>query len=341
MIRTLTVILTLLYLCTFAQQKAKVIAIASYNCENLFDTIDDPLKKDDDFTPKGVYQYNADVYSQKLHNIAEVLCKIGTDVTPDGAAIIGLVEVENDKVLADLVAQKQIRHRNYRYCWYPTPDERGISTAMLYNPKYFRVLSSSPLYVPLETIGGKRPTRAVLYVCGILAEDTVHVLVNHWPSKMGGEAASAPGRKLAASVNKRLIDSIVGANARAKILLMGDLNDNPNSESVLDVLNAKASRDEVSLDDIYNPWIRMYKRGLGTEIYRGEWGLIDQIMLSGAFVNADDKGWQFYNAEIYNRSFLTNRIGADKGTPHRSFTQAQVWDNGYSDHFPVLIYLTK
>lgn len=324
-----------------AQQKAKVIAIGSYNCENLFDTTDDPLKKDDDFTPKGVYQYNAEVYSQKLHNIADVLGKIGTDVTPDGAAIIGLVEIENDKVLADLVAQKEIRHRNYRYCWHPTPDARGISTAMLYNPKYFRVLSSSSVYVPLETIGSKRPTRAVLYVCGILAADTMHILVNHWPSKSGGEAASAPGRKLAASVNKRLVDSIIAVNAMAKVMLMGDLNDNPNSEPVLNILNAKANKDEVPYSGIYNPWIRMYKKGLGTEIYRGEWGLIDQIMLTGAFVNAEDKGWHFYNAEIYNRSFLTNKIGADKGSPHRSFTQAQVWDNGYSDHFPVLIYLTK
>lgn len=324
-----------------AQQKSKIIAIGSYNCENLFDTTDDPLKKDDDFTPKGAYSYTYDVYSQKLRNIADVLSKIGTDVTPDGAAIIGLVEIENDKVLADLIAQKEIRHRNYRYCWFPTPDERGISTALLYNPKYMRVLKAEPLYVPVEAIGWSRPTRAVLHVYGILAGDTVHVLVNHWPSKSGGEAATAPGRAVAAAVNRKFIDSLQAVDANAAVLLMGDLNDNPTSESVIKILQAKADRSSLASVDIYNPWIKMYKKGMGTECYRGDWGLIDQIMLTGAFLQNRDDKWQYYNAEIFNRPFLTNRIGSNKGTPHRSFTIAQVWDNGYSDHFPVLVYLVK
>lgn len=338
------ILLSLLLLAVYttnAQQKSMVIAIGSYNCENLFDTVDDPAKKDEDFTPQGAYKYTQEVYNQKLHNIATVLSKIGTDVTPAGAAIIGLVEIENSTVLNDLVAQKEISARNYRYCWFPTPDERGISTAMLYNPSYMRVLAADPIYVPLETLGQKRPTRSVLHVYGILAGDTVHILVNHWPSKSGGEAASAPGRKLAAAVNKRFIDSVLAINASARILLMGDLNDNPTSEPVADVLLAKADKNDVGLNDIYNPWIKIYKKGMGTECYRGEWGLIDQIMLTGAFLQKDNNKWEFYNAEIFNRTFLTHKIGADKGLPHRSFTIAQVWDNGYSDHFPVLVYLTK
>ncbi|WP_345077154.1 endonuclease/exonuclease/phosphatase [Nemorincola caseinilytica] len=323
-----------------AQQKLKVIAIGSYNCENLFDTVDDTAKKDEDFTPNGAYSYTQEVYTQKLHNIATVLEKIGTDVTPDGAAVIGLVEIENSTVLADLVAQKEIKHRNYKYCWFPTPDERGISTAMLYNPKYFKLIAAETLPVPLETIGQKRPTRAVLHVYGVLAGDTVHILVNHWPSKSGGEARSAPGRMLAAKVNKHLIDSLMAIRPDTRILLMGDLNDNPTGEPVKEVLQAKADKDDVTMKDLFNPWINIYKKGMGTESYRGEWGLIDQIMLSGSFVE-NNTGWRYYRAEIFNKEFLTNKLGKDKGLPHRSFTIAQVWDNGYSDHFPVLVYLVK
>lgn len=324
-----------------AQHKMGIVAIASYNCENFFDTLDNPDKKDEDFTPNGQYHYNSEVYAQKLHNIATVIQKLGTDLTPDGAAIVGLVEVENSRVLNDLVAQPEIRERHYKFCWFPTPDERGISTAMLFNPKYFSVLNAAPVEVPLETIGMNRPTRSILHVTGILAGDTVHVLVNHWPSKSGGEAASAPGRKLAGSVVRKLVDSLSASMPATRVLIMGDLNDNPDAVSVTEELRAKDNTKGLLPGDVYNPWIKMYKKGLGTENYHGEWGLIDQIMMTGTLVNAPKDKWHYYKADIFNRDFLTHRIGKDRGLPHRSFTAAQVWDNGYSDHFPVLIYLVK
>ncbi len=318
----------------------KVLAVGFYNVENFFDTIHDPNKKDEDFTPEGSYHYNTEIYNQKLHNIASVFQKLGTDVTPDGPAIIGMAEVENDNVLKDIVQQPEIKNRNYKYAWFYTPDERGISVAMLYNPKYFKLISSEPVHVPLESLGQKRPTRDILHVYGVLAGDTVHVLVNHWPSKSGGEAASAPGRKLAASVNKKIFDSIIAANANAKVLIMGDLNDNPNSEGVIEVLNAKDEKGETELTDIYNPWIKMYKRGIGTESYQGEWNLIDQIMISGSFIKNNNNKWKYYKEEIFNRDFLVNKIGQYKGLPHRSFAGPK-WINGYSDHFPVVMYFIE
>ena len=322
--------------CTVSAQKQyKVIAIGFYNCENFFDTIDDPNKDDIENTP------TPEVFKQKLHNIATVFQKLGTDVTPDGPAIIGMAEVENDNVLKAVIAEPEIKNRNYNYVWFPTPDVRGISTAMLYNPKYFTVISSRPIRVPLETLGQTRPTRDVLYVCGVLAGDTVHILVNHWPSKSGGEARSAPGRRLAASVDKTLIDSLLKINPDTKILLMGDLNDNPTSEGVIDVLQAKANKKDVGITDIYNPWINMYKKGIGTESYQGEWNLIDQIMITGAFMKNKNDKWKYYKEEIFNRSFLTNQLGRDKGLPHRSYTISHVWDNGYSDHFPVVMYFIE
>jgi endonuclease/exonuclease/phosphatase family metal-dependent hydrolase len=210
---------------------------------------------------------------------------------------------------------------------------------MLYNPKYLTVLSSEPLHVPLEKLGQKRPTRDVLHVYGVLAGDTVHIFVNHWPSKSGGEAASAPGRRVAAEVDKRMIDSLTKLNPEVKILVMGDLNDNPTSEGVVKVLQAKADKESTKLTDIYNPWINMYKKGLGTESYQGEWNLIDQIMMSGSFLTNHNDKWKYYKCEIFNKDFLINKFGQDKGLPHRSYTRSHVWDNGYSDHFPVLVYL--
>ena len=337
----LSVLLLLLQIHSIGQDRYKIVAIGSYNCENMFDTIDDSTKQDEEFTPDGAYHYTESVYRQKLHNIATVIGQMGIDKTPDGPAVVGLVEVENGTVLKDLTDQPEIKSRHYKIVWFPTPDERGISTAMLYNPKYFTILSAAPVHVPLEKLGQKRPTRDILHVSGILSGDTVHILVNHWPSKSGGEAASAPGRKLAASVDKKIIDSLLGVNANTKILLLGDLNDNPTSDGVINVLKAVAKKEDTKLTGIYNPWIDMYKKGLGTESYQGEWNLIDQIMLSGAFLKNNNNKWKYYSCEIFNREFLKNKFGRDQGLPHRSFTISQTWDNGYSDHFPVLTYLVE
>ena len=332
----------ILSLCVFAQKKQyKVIAIGFYNCENFFDTVHDTAKQDEDFTPNGSYHYTEEVYKQKVHNIASVFEKMGTDVTPDGPAIIGMAEVENSTPIKDVIIQPNIIARHYNYVWFPTPDVRGISVAMIYNPKYFTVLGSRPVHVPVESIGWTRPTRDVLHVYGILAGDTVHVLVNHWPSKSGGEAETNEGRRVAAGVDKKIIDSLTKDNPNVKILIMGDLNDNPTSDGVMKVIKAKADKETIKLTDIYNPWINMYNKGMGTESYRGEWNLIDQIMMSGAFLDKKNEKWKFYKAEIFNRPFLVNKIGNDKGLPHRSFTVSQVWDNGYSDHFPVLVYLIE
>jgi endonuclease/exonuclease/phosphatase family metal-dependent hydrolase len=337
------VLATITCKCTYGQKaQYKVLAIGSYNCENLFDTLDDPNKKDEDFTPKGSYAYDSRVFRAKLHNTATVIQKMGMDVTPDGPAIVGLVEIENDNVLKALVAEPELKPRNYQYVWFPTSDERGISTAMLYNPKYFKMLHAEPVLVPVTNIGWKRPTRDILYVSGVLSGgDTAHFFVNHWPSKSGGEAATAGGRRLAAQTAKHKIDSILVNNENAKIVLMGDLNDNPDSDPVLKDLMAKEDKKSVTNKDLYNPWIKMFEKGMGTETYRGEWGMIDQIMLSGGLLENKNDKWKYHNNEIFKRDFLLNKIGKDKGLPHRSFTIAQVWDNGYSDHLPILIYLVS
>ena len=325
----------------FAQNEYKVLAIGFYNCENFFHPSHDTNKKDEDFTPGGSYHYTDEVYKQKVHNIATVIEQMGTAVTPDGPAIAGLAEIENDKVLTDLVNEPILARRHYKYEWFYTPDERGISTALLYNPKYLKVLNSRPVHVATELLPQKRPTRDILYVCGVLAGDTIHILVNHWPSKFGGEAASEKGRILAATINKQITDSLLQLNPDSKILVLGDFNDNPDSKPLTGVMNVKADKKDAGQVDIFSPWINMSKRGRGTENYQGEWNLIDQILVSGGLLHNNNNKWKYYNAEIFNKDFLVNKTGRFKGTPHRSFTVAHAWDNGYSDHFPVLIYLIE
>lgn len=319
----------------------QVAAIAFYNFENLFDTLDDPRKFDEEFTPNGANRYTGSIYRAKLHNLAMVLQKLGTDVTPDGPAIIGTAEIENARVLEDLAAQPEIRHRNYRPILFEGPDARGIDVAMLYNPRYFTMLRARALYTDISESGEKGgKTRDVLHVTGILAGDTTHVFVNHWPSRRGGEAASAPLRARAAMVSKRVIDSLTRVNPATKVIVMGDLNDDPNSPSVIKVLGAKTNKNKVREGELYNPWMAFLEKGIGTLAYQDSWNLFDQIILSSGWLRTEGKGWRFYKAEVFNRDFLKEKFGQYKGYPHRSFNGPN-WINGYSDHFPVLVYLVK
>jgi hypothetical protein len=319
----------------------QVCAVAFYNFENLFDTLNDPYKFDDDFTPSGDYHYSSQIYQAKLHNLATVLQQLGTDVTPDGPAIVGTAEVENDQVLQDLVKQPELRDRNYRFVHFESPDSRGIDVAMLYNPKYFIVLRAEALRTDISQSGEKGGrTRDVLHVTGILAGDTTHVFVNHWPSRRGGEAGSAPLRAIAAGVSKRVIDSLMLLNKATRVLVMGDLNDDPTSPSVVKVLGAKGNKEKITDGALYNPWSAFLAKGIGTLAYNDSWNLFDQIMLSSGWLKPDGKHWRYYKAEIFNRDFLREKFGLYKGYPHRSFDGTN-WINGYSDHFPVLVYLIK
>ena len=325
-----------------AQKKYKVLAVGFYNVENFFHPSNDTTKNDEDFTPNGDYHYTDEVYHQKMHNIAKVLSKIGTDVTPDGAAIIGIAEIESDLVIKDLLNEPEMKARGYKYVWYPTPDVRGISTAFLYNPKYFQLISSQPLYVDLTKVGQTRPTRNVLYMKGVFAgNDTVHIMVNHWPSKSGGEAETMPHRGVAAGVDKRIVDSLMVIDPNTKIVIMGDLNDNPTDASVLKVLKAKADTTGITSSDIFNPWIKIFKSGRGTEIFQGQWNLLDQIMISGAFIKNDNHKWKYLHPQIFKKDFLMHTSGPEQGYPHRSFTIDRTWDDGFSDHFPTLVYLVQ
>ena len=327
------------------KQNYKVAVVGFYNLENLFDTLDDPKIDDEEFLPKGARNYNGKIYMNKLEKLASVIKRMGTDdekiPCPDGAAILGVAEVENIHVLEDLVNHPLIKSRNYKIVHYDSKDRRGIDVGFLYNPKYFTVEDSKALYVQLP-FGSKDAyyTRDVLWIKGLFDGEPVQVYVNHWPSRVGGEERSAPGRAAAAMVCKKHIDSMAKIEPNTKVLVMGDLNDDPISPSLTKVLQSKAHIADVKEGGLFNPWVDMYKNGYGTLAYQDAWGLFDQIIVGYNWLNKKQDGFFYVKQHIFNREFLTENIGKYKGYPMRTW-DGLTYRGGYSDHFPTYLVMLK
>jgi predicted extracellular nuclease len=326
----------------FSQQKQyKVAVIGFYNLENLFDTLDNTLINDEEFLPSGPRNYNGTIYFDKLDKLATVISQMGTEMNADGPAILGVAEVENDTVLKDLVKHKLIEKRNYKIVHYDSKDARGIDVGFLYNPKYFTVEASNKLYVQLP--GGSKDayyTRDILWIKGKLDGETIHIYVNHWPSRSGGEKRSAPGRNAAAQVCKNHIDSIAKIEPDAKVVVMGDLNDDPINESVAKVLGAKPNQTDVVKGGLYNPWTELYKKGTGTLAYQDAWGLFDQIIISQPWLSKSQTGFFFHQQHIFFKEYLVENQGRYKGYPMRTW-DGNTYRGGYSDHFPTYLIMLK
>ena len=268
------------------QNDYKIASIGFYNVENLFDTKDSPNTNDKEFTPNGDRAWTDKFYNEKLGNLARVISEVGTDLTPDGLSIVGVSEVENRKVLEDLVKQEKIADRNYQIVHYDSPDRRGIDCALLYQEKYFQVTSSKaiPLMIYNKKSGKRIYTRDVLLVSGKFDGENLHVLVNHWPSRSGGEKRTCPLREAGGALCKSISDSLYTLDPNAKIIIMGDLNDDPINTSVKKELKAKKNKEEVKLGGMYNAMWDLYSKGFGTLAWRDSWSLFDQIILSKALI---------------------------------------------------------
>ena len=293
----LVLFLNSFYLCSqdLNEKKYIVNTIAFYNVENLFDTFDDPNTFDDDRTPKGKDKWTNDIYKKKIINIARVIADIGFDLTKSGPSIVGLCEIENKKVLNDLINKTPLIKENYGIVHYDSPDERGVDVAMLYKKDRFKVKSSKvhPLYLKRKD-GSIDYTRDHLVVTGELDNDPIYFIINHWPSRAGGQMKSEPSRVLAGELNKKIIDSILKENPRAYIINMGDFNDNPNDKSIQSNLNSISKKTEMEFNQLYNPMTELYKKGYGSYKYRGDWDMIDQFFLSKNLV--DDRNGLFFLA---------------------------------------------
>ena len=216
-----------------------------------------------------------------------------------------------------------------------------MDVGLLYNPKYFSPEASDKLFVQLP--GGSKDsyfTRDVLWVKGKLDGETIHVYVNHWPSRVGGEQRSAPAREAAARVCRNHIDSIRGLDPDAKIVIMGDLNDDPINASVTEVLNAKSKERDVRRGGLFNPWTDLYRKGFGTLAYQDAWGLFDQIIISYPWLNKEQQGLFFYQQHIFNKEYLVENKGRYKGYPMRTW-DGNTYRGGYSDHFPTYLVMLK
>ena len=325
-----------------AQEKEyQVTCIGFYNLENLFDTEDDPNIFDEDFTPSGKRLWTEDLYTEKLGNMAKVIAELGTELTPDGIAILGVSEIENRKVLEDLVAEEQLKNRDYQIVHFDSPDKRGIDVGLLYQAKYYEVTNSKA--IPLMIYDDKEErifTRDILLVSGNFQGEPLHILVNHWPSRRGGEKASAPLRNAGADRCKLIIDSLKQIDANAKFMPLADLNDDPVSPSVKKHLAAQSDLKKLKKGDLFNPMYKYYKKGIGTLAYRDAWSLFDQIILTESLTNKKQKGFQYYRTDIYNKKYLVQKTGRYKGYPYRTFS-GDTYQGGYSDHYPVFVYLIK
>jgi hypothetical protein len=326
------------------KQSYKVLVIGFYNLENFYDTTDNPMVNDDEFTPKGPRNYNSAIYWNKVGKLASVIAQMGTDVDPkdpDGPAVLGVAEIENDTVLNDLVNHPLLKSRGYKFIHHEGPDLRGVDVGLLYNPKFFKVEDSRSIFVKLP--GGSKEsflTRDVLWVKGKLDGETVHFYVNHWPSRLGGEERSAPARAAAAMVSKNHMDSIAKADGEQKVVIMGDLNDNPTDPSITKVLKAREKKEDVETGGLFNPWISLYKKGIGTLGYQDAWGLFDQSIISYPWLSKEQTGFFYYKQVIFNREFLTENVGRYKGYPMRTW-DGLTYRGGYSDHFPTYLVMLK
>ena len=320
----------------------KVAAIGFYNLENFFDTLDTPNTNDADFLPNGRLAWNTAKYISKQANMAKVISQLATEVSPDGVAMLGVAEVENRKVLEDLVQQPALKARKYQIVHFDSPDERGIDCAFLYQPKYFKVTSAQAMpTILIDSKTGERDfTRDILYVTGLFDGEPVHVMVGHWSSRLGGESGSAWRRAVSAGVCRHLADSIRTVNPNAKIIIMGDLNDDPTSKSLTQVLNAKRSSENLQNDELYNPMYDLYKSGNGTMAYHDAWSLFDQMVLSKGFVSKQTGGWQMYKAVVFRQPWLLQTEGTFRGYPFRTFV-GDIFIDGYSDHLPVYLLMLK
>lgn len=327
-----------------AQQKTnyEIFTVAFYNVENLFDTVDDPLTFDNDRTPLGKDRWTQEIYDKKMNNMAYAISRIGKEKTGSSPVLIGLCEVENREVLEDLISRSPLKEEDYGIIHYDAPDQRGIDVALLYKKNLFTPQNSQPreLYIFDKANAEKRVyTRDQLVVTGFLNSEKIHLLVNHWPSRSGGAKRSNYRREAAARLSRRITDSLLLENPYAKILNMGDFNDDPKDKSLSLVLGTFEKKEDVTMKTYYNPMASLHRKGLGTSAYRDGWNLFDQILISKALLT-DDKGLRFYQAGIFNEKFLITSSGQYRGYPFRSMGQTGFTD-GYSDHFPVYVYLIQ
>ncbi len=317
-------------------QAQKKITVAFYNTENMFDTIDDPHKNDNDYLPGAKLQWDSKKYFKKIENIGKALSSFDSS-SVKLPTLIGLSEVENETVLNDLIKRTNLKKGGYKIVHEKSPDIRGIDVALLYRAKYFKYISHKAIAINFPDDKNDK-TRDILYVKGIVGKsDTLNLFINHWPSRFGGQEQSDPKRQYVASVLRHYSDSLLSRNPKAYILMEGDLNDEPNNQSVANVLNAQKPGDKIYSQKLYNLLYKKFEKGEGT-IYYKDWDVFDQIIVSGNFLNKGKKGLQINEKDvhIFKPEWMLYKNKKGEWVPNRTESGGKYF-GGYSDHLPVYV----
>lgn len=311
--------------------------IIFYNTENLFDAVNDPKTQDEEFTPTGTNKYTDSIYRIHLAHTAKVL---GAILETEQPLFIGLCEIENQQVLADLIKTAPLNQYSLGIVHQESPDARGIDVGLLYNKKLFSLEKQEFLKVSMVSDTGFK-TRDILHATGTLSNgEMMDVFVNHWPSRREGQVESEPRRLAAASVLKAASDKVLAANANANIIMMGDFNDYPTDKSIATVLGAQPIQNKILSDTLYNLMQKPASGPIqGTHFFKGEWGFLDQMIISRGLV--DNKKTEIVDkrADVFYRDFMiyTNRDGVQ--SPNKFYAGSK-FVGGYSDHFPICATIT-
>lgn len=316
-------------------KKQMMFGVAFYNLENLFDTIpNNPWGRDEEFTPNGANKWDGYKYWQKIKNLSYAISHLTTDKTPEGPAVIGVSEIENITVLQDLVKAEAIKDWNLQIKHHDSPDRRGVDVGLLYNPKFFK-----PIHMTNHTLDIGYPTRDQMCVVGLLGGCRTAIIVNHWPSRRGGDKSSWT-REKAAELTMHICDSLNKVDPNMGIIILGDLNDDPSNKSCAEVIGAVKNIKDCKEGGYYNPFWKKLDEGIGSYVYRNGWDLFDQIIVNYNLVKGKN-GLTFKTAKVWNDlPFLFQTDGQYKGQPFRTFSSGR-WINGYSDHLPTEIFLVK
>ncbi|MDE5708530.1 MAG: endonuclease/exonuclease/phosphatase family protein [Alistipes sp.] len=331
-----------LFAAGIAQKPYKVVF---YNFENLFDTINDPDVHDEEFTPEGAKKWNSVKYNKKIGNLERVLFDIAAD-DRDYPIVVGFSEVENRTVLEDVIARPKLAPANYRIVHFDSPDARGVDVGFYYRPDVFKLEGSEPVPFHMPELPNFR-TRDFVTMWGTIQGEPFFFLVSHWPSRLGGKEASDPKRMAAAQQVKAIVDSVQRVNPATKVVVMGDLNDDATDDSIVEGLSAQGKIQDLLPGDMFNPFIALLRAGHGTLAYRDSWNLFDNIIVSYNLVDAPagtlrllPVGKSKFYGGIFRRPYMVQKDGQYKGYPLRTFV-GNDFQNGFSDHFPVFIYIGK
>lgn len=343
--RLLTFIVAFFLVVSVGYAQKKPYKVVFYNLENFFDTVDDLDIKDDEFTPEGAKKWTIEKYNKKLSNVERVFFDIAA-IDKNYPIVIGVSEIENRNVLEDIVATPKLERANYRIVHYDSPDARGIDVAFLYRPDVFQLEGEKAIKVHFADEPYFR-TRDLLAIWGKIEEEDFLFMVSHWPSRLGGKEVSESKRIAVGKQMRNFADSLKQIKPNLKVVMMGDFNDDPVDKSITEGLGAKLKIKELQKGDYFNPYADMLKAGYGTLAYGDAWNIFDNIVVTENLVNdGKDKlrirkaeGSKYYG-NIFKRHYMVQKEGQYKGYPLRTYV-GNSFQGGYSDHFPVYIYIGK